>query len=236
MTAINYGDSGWLWRCKMNYKMFLEGLQEYYKLYEKGLKKQANKYIENYVNKFSECSAEEIEAVMFSFSKELCDDNKYNFMEIGKRGNGRIPYCLDVYLREYLYNECLKNRMPHLRWYYELYRKDRIGVEYAFDMLKKAYQSKECDEKTVVLMFEYWLELLAWGSHHFPDGCIIKKETAENAIKECEKIISEKEIDDKLRTELVYFKKLYLCYYKFEAEGRIKEFNEYCIEENIEYI
>lgn len=220
----------------MDYDTFIKGLLEYYRIYDKGLKKQANKYIEDFVKTISTWECHSLKNVLFRFAKELCDDKCYDFMKLGKRGNGRIPYALDVYLRDYLYSECLDNKMPQLRWFYELYRNDKFGVEYATGMLEKAYHHESCDEKTVELLFDSWIEILAWGAHHFPEGCIITKDAMENAVKQCKKIISERKVAENLKAKLQYFELLYSCYYRFEEEGRKKAFEEYCDEVNIEFV
>lgn len=220
----------------MNYDTFIKGLQEYYEIYEKGLKKQANKYIAEFVKTISTWETTSLNEVLFQFAKELCDDRYYDFMELGKRGNGRIPYVLDTYLRDYLYSKCLENKMPQLRWFYELYRHDKIGVEYAYEMLEKAYIHEMCDEKTVELLFDFWIEILSWGAHHFPEGCIISEEAMENAVKHCKEIIDEKKIDEGRKAQLQYYEMLYSCYYKFVEEGRKRDFEEYCEEVNIEFV
>ena len=217
----------------MDYDTFLKDLSEYYLLYEKGLKKQANKYIEDYVNAISEWDSRELNDVLFRFAQELCDENKYNFMN---RGNGRIPYVLDMVLRDYLYSECLKDKMPQLRWFYELYRNDKFGVKYAVDMLKKAYLSDDCDKKTIELLFDSYLEILGWGAHHFPEGYIITKEAMRNAVKQCKRIISEKEIDERLKAKLQYYECLYTCYYRYIDEGKNRSFQEYCNEAGIDFL
>ena len=219
----------------MNFDEFIENVLHYYLLYDQGLKKQANKYIEDYVRTISALDRQELNAVLFLFAQELCDIRKYDFMVVGRRGNGRIPYALDMLLRDYLYSECLENKMPQLRWFYELYKNDKFGCMYAYDMLERAYSSPECDQKTVTWLVNHWLGILGWGAHHFPDGCIITRETARNAAAQCRKIISEKEVDEELKMELHYYETLYQCYYKYEAEGRSKSFQEYCDEANIDF-
>ena len=48
--------------------------------------------------------------------------------------------------------------MPELRWYYELYRNDHIGYEFATKYLEHAYLSNECDQKTVDMLFDSYLK------------------------------------------------------------------------------
>lgn len=219
----------------MDFDEFIEGLSHYYLLYDKGLKKQANKYIKDYVQTISAWDRHKLNDVLFQFARELCDIKNSDFVKLGRRGNGRLPYALDILLRDYLYSECLENKMPQLRWFYELYQNDRFGVIYAKEMLHRAYLSEDCDQKTVDLLFDYWLGVLAWGAHHFPEGCIITKEAMCNAVEQCKKIISEKEVDEKWKAELHYFEILYQCYYKYENDGRSKSFDEYCNEANIDF-
>ena len=178
------------------------------------MKKQENKYIEDYVQTISAWDRQKLNDVLFQFTRELCDIKNSDFLKLWRRGNGRIPYALDVLLRDYLYSECLENKMPQLRWFYELYQNDRFGG---------------------ILLFDFWLGVLAWGAHHFPEGCIITKEGMCNAIKQCKKIISEKEFDEKWKAEIHYFESLYQCYYKFKNDGRSKSFEEYCNEAHIDF-
>ena len=216
----------------MDYDTFIEGLLYYYQLYDNGLKKQANKYIADYVHTISAWDKQKLNGILFQFVQELCDEKEYDFL---KRGNSRLPYALDIVLRDYLYSECLKNMMPQLRWFYELYRDDKNDCMYAKDMLERAYSSSERDEKTVELLFDSWLDVLGWGAHHFPDGCIITKETMRNAVEKCKKIICENEVDEKLKEELRYYELLYQCYYKYKNEGERRSFQEYCSEANISF-
>lgn len=57
----------------MDYHVFINSLLEYYQLYERGLKKQANKYIQDYVISLSQWDKDKLRDVLFHFTKELCD-------------------------------------------------------------------------------------------------------------------------------------------------------------------
>lgn len=175
----------------------------------------------------------ERETVLNCFIQELCDENKYQ--DLASRGNGNIPFALAQCLREWLYKRCLENRMPELRWFYELYYQDKIGHKYAFEFLKKAYDSKECDSKTVNLLFAAYIDTLGWGAHHFPDGCIIALEARDYAINQCKKILFERTVDNNLQAQLKYFEILYSCYDKYVNAGKVKDFKQYCDEVNLEF-
>ena len=58
----------------MDYHVFINSLLEYYQLYERGLKKQANKYIQDYVISLSQWDKDKLRDVLFHFTKELCDE------------------------------------------------------------------------------------------------------------------------------------------------------------------
>ena len=125
--------------------------------------------------------------------------------------------------------------MPQLRWFYELYYRDRVGCVDAFNMIQQAYLHRQCDPKTIVLYFDYWIDLLAWGCHHVPDCCIINTDTYQNAIQQCERIIDEREVETKQQKEFMYFRKLYSAWETFLAEERSRNFSEYCQEVGLSY-
>ena len=214
------------------YSEFMDGLKPYYDLYNKGLKKKANQYIDDFVRKLSELDIKSLSSVLYLFSEELCDGGKY---EKYTRGNGRIPYSLDNLLRNYLYAQAMENKMPQLRWYYQLYKHDRVGHQYAFDMLKKAYAHDKCDKQTVDLLFAAYIEKLAWAAHHFPEGCIMERVEVASTINECKSIMNTGMVEERLLDDFEYFKKLYTCYYKYVDEGRTKDFDTYCAKEGIAF-
>lgn len=53
----------------MDYDEFIEGLSHYYLLYDKGLKKQANKYIEDYVHTISAWDRHKLSDILFQFAR-----------------------------------------------------------------------------------------------------------------------------------------------------------------------
>ena len=213
---------------KMDYNTFLEGLSGYCELYEKGLKKQANKHIAEFVEKFSNTVSEEVQKkIIFKFLKEFCDGNNNSFK---KRLDGSLPYFLHMYVLDYLEKECEKeDKMPQLRWCHE------FGGEANFSMLERAYASPECDKKTVEFMLLHYTNIFFWGAHHFPESSCIEKEVYNDTIEKCQKIISEKEVVKELKEEVEYYQKLYSCYYRFEEDSRKKPFGKYCKEAGIEF-
>jgi len=215
----------------IEYYEFDDAMGHYYDLYEKGLKKQANKYIENVSVEIEAMDELEKERIFHSFLGELCDGHKYDYLK--KRGNGQIPFALKQNIRNWLYKRCMADQMPELRWFYELFRNEAADVNHAFDFLEKAYKSRECDAKTVNLLFDSYIDILGWGAHHFPDGCIIDNVTRDDAFEQCRKIMKEKSVDEKLQAQLKYYEILYFCYNSYCSDGKKKDFKQYCDEANI---
>ena len=70
----------------MDYHVFINSLLEYYQLYERGLKKKANKYIQDYVISLSQWDKDKLRDVLFHFTKELCDEPvSYTHLDVYKR-------------------------------------------------------------------------------------------------------------------------------------------------------
>ncbi|MCM1128092.1 MAG: hypothetical protein NC429_16685 [Lachnospiraceae bacterium] len=221
------------------YEILSDGLDIYLDMYEKGLKKQANKYISNFVNEFEHSvSEDDLDKVLCRFCREICDEDKHS--RLLNRGNGSLPHALGRIVWKYLESQCRLEMMPHMRWAFQLFEKcyNPFDSKLELDMvevLEKAYNHKDCDQKTVDLYFNEILEQLYYGSHHFPDGCIITREAYEKAIKTAEMILADKQVPQKLVETYLYYHKLYQCFYEYEESGREKDFYELCENAGIKY-
>lgn len=214
------------------YEKFIDGIGKYYELYEKGLKKQANKYIKAFAADFKKSVMQsESDDIMFHFCRELIDEDKHK--KFKERGNGSLPFEINRLVWEYLKHQCELEKMPHLRWTFQLYgryhnpfnQKWEINM---YDILLKAYRHKDCDQKTVDLYFGEQLDFLAYGAHHFPEACIITKKAYEKAVENSESVVKEKFVRPELAEKLEYFKKLYQCFFAFEESNREKDFYKLC--------
>ncbi len=217
----------------MDYQEFDNAIEQYNDLFGKGLKKQANQYMEDVSRKLELLDEVEQDQILYRFVSKLCDGSRYDFLK--QRGNGRIPFALEQRVKTWLYNRSCAGKMPELRWFYELFHNDSFGVEYADDFLEKAYESRDCDSKTVDLLFDSHLRVLGWGAHHFPDSCIITDAAKTFAFEQCEKIMREKAVDEKLQAQLKYYEILYSCYSRYCNDGRKKNFKQYCDEADIAF-
>ena len=221
------------------YEIWLNGLGLYLDMYEKGLKKQANKYISSFINEFEHSvPKEDLRKILWRFCHEICDEDKHS--QLLSRGNGSMPYAAGKVVWNYLKNQCESETMPHMRWAFQLFGKyyNPFDPQLELDMfkvLKKAYEHKDCDQKTVDLYFNEILEQLYWGAHHFPNGCIITREAYEKAIKTAEMILAEKQVPQKLVETYLYYCKLYQCFYEYEESRCEKDFYQLCEKAGIKY-
>ena len=67
-----------------------------------------------------------------------------------------------------------------------------------------------------------------WGAHHFPDSCIISRESYRETVKTAEKILSEKTVAPALIEEFSYYVGLYELFYEWSDSGRKGDFEELC--------
>ncbi len=219
------------------YEEFINGVNEYYRLYNTGLKKQGNAYLKEYIKKFRDRPKEEQDVILNEFCRFVCDGEEGK--KLLERGNGELPFELRSVVFEYLLEKCNRNEMPHMRWYYALFNSSRTayedGVPDPADILKRAYAHKDCDEKTVEFYFCYWLNILDWGAHHFPEACIIDEEEYEFAFEKCKEISNKHAVSEKLLSEADYFKKLYEAWERYLAEDKKRPFDEYCAENGINF-
>ena len=87
----------------------------------------------------------------------------------------------------------------------------------------------KCDQKTIDLLFDSYLDILGWGAHHFPDGCIIEDNTIVDCFQKCEDILKEKTVSERLINQLNYYRILYECYNRYVDDGRKRKYEDYLI-------
>lgn len=216
----------------MLYKEFGSRLLSYLALYEKGLKKQANSDMKETAAWLRGLPDAEQDSILHQFLTEYCDAALWE--QLHQRGNGDMPYALREYILSWLTPRCEAKYMPELRWYYELYRNHPTGIRYAVKYLEDAYASPECDQKTVDLLFDSFVDELGWGAHHFPDGCILEQAVIENCMQQCEAILAAHAVSEYPAYRFEYYKRLYACYEQYKADGKIKSFDAYLKEADMD--
>ena len=223
----------------MTYNEFCAGLSEYSALFHKGLKKQANKFLFGFADDFKEnVPQDERDELLYRFCREFYDEGKFDEFRI--LGSPHLPFQLTGLLHEYLNRECKAEKMPQMRWAYQLFGRyfnphDPTLENDPFEILARAYAHSECDRKTVELYFEQQLGELGFGAHHFPEGCCIEREVYERDVATAERILSEHELPAALAEELEYYKTLYRVYYEWSDGGRNGDFYALCEAAGIEF-
>lgn len=222
----------------MNYEQFITELQKYWDLRSKGLKKQANTFLFAFTGKFkAEVPELEAEDILFRFCKEYIDEMKFPGKNLPRR---HLPYQVTDLLNSYLIRECERNKMPQLRWAFQLFGTyynphDPACEHNHYHNLERAYAHEQCDQQTISLYFEAQVNHLWWGQHHFPEGCIITKADFEATVHTAYNILSEKPVDPSLTAAFEYYVKLYHIYFHWIENGRNGDFYELCQKEGLEY-
>lgn len=215
----------------MTYDEFIAAIDKYWDLYEGGLKKQANKYLFEFTGSCAEIPRAELDAILERLCRECIDGGLFAEHRRGKAGN--LPFQLTKLLDEYLVRQSELNRMPHMRWAYQLFGRyynphDPKNERPAYDILERAYNHPKRDVKTAELFLEEQLSVLGFGAHHFPDGCCIGRSLYREAVALAEKILSENDIPRELADELDYYKRLYSAWYEWFDGGKQGDFAEIC--------
>lgn len=218
----------------MVYCDFSNSLYKYFDIYHNGLKKLANKEMQAIVGHLREMSDENQDEILTQFLSDYCDSDVWDTLK--DRGNADIPYELKEYILMWITPRCEEKKMPECRWYYELFRNHKQGYQAAVKYLEIAYSSMKCDQKTIDLLFDSYLDILGWGAHHFPDGCIIEDNTIVDCFQKCEDILKEKTVSERLINQLNYYRILYECYNRYVDDGRKRKFEDYLNEANIHFL
>lgn len=223
----------------MTYEEFTAGIGEYKELFDKGLKKPANKLLFEFTDKFKEnVPRAEGDEILCRFCREFLDEGKFEEFRI--YGSPDLPYQLTGLIHDCLNRECAQNKMPQMRWAYQLFGRyynphDPQNINDPYLILERAYTHPDCDQITVDLYFNAQLCELGFGAHHFPEGCCIAREVYANCIGVCERILSEKQVPDELRAEYEFYKRLYGLWYRWSDGGREGGFDELCEENGVEF-
>ena len=222
----------------MNYEQFITEIQEYWDLRDSGLKKQANRFLFAFTKQFKEnVSDTDADQILFRFCREYLDEMKFPGDNLPRR---HLPFQITELLNSYLNRECEKNKMPQMRWAFQIFGEsynphDPERVHNPYHILERAYEHEECDQETVQLYFSKQLECLWWGQHHFPEGCIITREEFEDTVDTANRILAEKSVDSQLAEELAYYIKLYHIYFAWQENDRSGDFYELCKKEGLEF-
>lgn len=208
----------------MDSSEFWSGLKEYWSLWNSGLKKEANRRLDQTMRQIDTWELKRKRTVLLEFCADVCENENspYRSMHSG------LPYGLFTPVKAVLYDCCADMGMPYLRWCYELCGKD-------VEILKKAYDHPDCDEKAAELYFQVFLYDLFMGAHHFPHYSLMSEEVFLETVKSCEEIKNRHELPKPLIQEYEEYVKLYTIWWEREKSGDPRAFAEICRAEGYEF-
>lgn len=219
----------------MNYSIFIKHLyDDYVDLYEKGLRKEANKSLRDFFILFDNLEKDETDKLLHKFCEDFCDNDIDQVKRLAERGNGALPYELAKRVLAYLEKCYEDDLMPQIRWYYEMAQDIGVKSINPQEIIDKAYNHKQLDQKSIDLKFSSEVGTLSWGSHHFPVGCICGKKTIEETIKTAKDMIEKYEISDELKDKFFYYCKLYKLWWAFEKDDST-DFTDFCAKNNLTF-
>lgn len=172
----------------MTYADFSAAVLEYGRLYAAGMKKDANRLLDAAASSLEALPPDERDAILDHFVSALCDGEAYGFLS--HRGNGEIPFRLKDPIIRWLEPRCVCGRMPHLRWFWQIFRNDFKYADDAYSCLQAAFRSPACDDKTRLMMLEFDIRALEYGAHELPVGLLISREEFDETVAECGEILN----------------------------------------------
>ena len=222
----------------MSYEEFVTEIKKYWELRRQGLKKQANRFLFQFTEHFKkDISRDEADDILFQFCRDYIDEIKFPGENLPRR---HIPFQISELLYDYLRRECEENKMPQMRWAFQIFgkyynSKEPEGEQNPYYILEKAYAHDQCDQQTVDLYFGEQVEVLWWGQHHFPEVCLISREDFEDTVGTANKILREKSVDKSLVEDFDYYVKLYHIFFDWEEKGREGGFSWLCEKEGLNF-
>lgn len=198
-------------------EFFSHEYERYAQARDKGLRKQANAMLEKLMLYFDGLDESARETICGEFCALRFEEGKMRDFQ----------FFLSQRIEKFLEGACAKNRMPHLRWYYQLAR------DYA--MLEKAYAHAQRDEKTVELMLGACFSDLWYGAHHFSEYCLFDKETCERSLEETGRLVREHNPGEKLQESYLRYKAMYSDWWAYKAENPDYDFREWCARQGRKY-
>lgn len=204
------------------------GFKDYYELWEKGLKKQANKSIRETMLYFDSLDEQQKKSICYRYCTAVCEQEEYTNLFSRMFHHTDIPYEIMRRIAKVLKEDCDSNYMPQIRWYYELFDNDD-------NIIKKAYIHQKCDDRTIQLYFTSLLTKLDWGAHHFPEGSLISLDKYNEVVNNCEILLCKHKIDKPLIEDFNYYKTLYAMWWEYQESDRAKSFSEWCHEHKLEF-
>lgn len=216
----------------MDYDELRDVVGEYGRLWDLGLKKQANAVMRDLVTEVKAIpSQDERDQLMLTLCAELFEGDTPPLKE---NSHGMLPFGLNKLMEESLARKCEEGTLPWLRWYYELFRSDP-NAKNPIAMLRKALELDDVDQTTIDLYFGKLLDWLWYGHHHFPEGCLYTKDEYDELIEEGEELIRKVSVNPQMIAVFENHKGLYRCWEEWKERGKEGDFAHLCEEQGVRF-
>ena len=183
-----------------------KGLNEYCKLWEQGLKKQANVVIRDIMKYYDTLSEDVHKEFILIVCTEICDNNVELFRDY------TLPYEVSIRLGQELFSYVNQGILPQARWHCKLFGD--------LDETISIYQKNKDDFKIAEILMFRLIYLLSFGAHHFPEySCLENVSELDEAEELGKEILKNHNIDVKIQQEFRYYIKLHRLFNSWDREG-----------------
>lgn len=183
-----------------------KGLNDYCKLWEQGLKKQANAVIRE-IMKYYDTLSEDIHKEFISIvCTEICDNNVELFQDYA------LPYEVSIRLEKELFPFVNQGVLPQALWHCKLFGD--------LDETISIYRKNKDDFKTAEILMFRLISFLYFGAHHFPEySCLENVSELDEAEELGEEILKNHDMDIETQQEFRYYIKLHRLFNSWDSEG-----------------
>jgi len=182
---------------------FSKEYKSYLEVRDKGLKKEGNKILENLMLYFNKLD----ESVKIAIVDELFTFRFDRFPRLSE-----FQHQLHIQIFPILEKMCSENKMPHLRWHYE--------ISENVEMLNKAYRHEDCDEKTVELMAYHYFDCFEQGLYDIQNGIFAKEQYHNRLLDEINEFIQRHSMENTHWQEAhEYYRELFSNWHKYNSEN-----------------
>jgi len=195
------------------------GLSEYHRLWESGLKKKANEILRDTM-KYYDALPPDVHSLFLSIvCGKVCDNRAKGAFDFI-----RLPYEISTRLSKELAHYLKDGVLPQARWYCELFGNldDKMSV----------YEKNKDDLPTAELLLSALVYMLDFGAHHFPDYSCLEDGDLDLALDHGQDILKRHDINIDLQKEFNYYIKLHELFASWDKKS---DFSLYCKENGLEF-
>lgn len=194
------------------------GLKEYKKLWDSGLKKKANEKLRSAMQYYDTLPAQIHNMFISIICNSICN-NKRGILE-----HKHLPYEISVRLSKELSVYVKEGILPQALWYCELFG--------TLDDIIVVYQKNKDNLVIAEFLLSDLNEMLYFGSHHFPEFSCIERSDYDMSVNYGNEILKNHNINKGLQLEYEYYNKLFELFYCWDKQS---DFSAFCREQGLTF-